>query len=195
MGLKRNGSSSRIRSLGVLAAFAVSLPILVPTGADAAKSNLGGGAVHGTAVFAAPGIPPAGQPCVAISFTVNGVAPAFVMNTVITGYLGLINITGTGSTDCTSATVSGGDLSLSATGSGPTGSEIACGPLVGGFTRIGVEVAVQIAGPCTVNQYGTGDVQFLADLVFTPTPPGAGVTQPILTANFDGVFTVVPAQS
>lgn len=184
----------RVRSLALATAAVAGSGALLPGPAEAAKSNLGGGAVTGSVVFVPPGIPPAGQPCVATAFTVEAVAPAFVLNTVITGYLGLITITGTGTTDCTSATISGGELTLTVTGEGPTGSRVDCA-LTGGFTRIGVEVAVQLAGDCTVNNYGTGTVQFLSDLVFVPTPPGAGITQPILTAEFEGAFVVIPSQS
>jgi hypothetical protein len=183
----------RARGLGMAVTLVVS-PFLLPSHAEAARSNLGGGAVHGSVVFAPPGIPPAGQPCVPVSFTVNATAPTFVLNTVITGYAGLITITGSGATDCTSTTVSGGTLALTVTGEGPTGSRVDC-QLAGGFTRLAVEIVVQLTGPCVVNQYGTGPVQFLSNLLFTPLPPGAGVTQPVLTANFDGAFVVVPAQS
>ena len=179
----------------MLAALAASIPILAPTGAQAVKSNLGGGVVHGTTIFDPPGIPAAGQPCQPVSFSLDAESPAFVMNTVITGYLGVIEITGTGNTDCTSTTVSGGDLVLSITGEGPTGSRVNCPVLEGGYTRVGVEVLVQLTGECIVNEYGTGPVQFISELVFTPLPPGAGVTGPVLEANFDGVFAVVPAQS
>lgn len=196
MGSNRSGKASRIRSLGMLAAaLAVSIPLLTPTGANAAKSNLGGGVVHGTTVFDPPGIPAAGEPCQPVSFSVEGQSASFMMNTVITGYLGAIQITGTGNTDCTSATVSGGDLTLRITGEGPTGSRVDCPVLDGGYTRIGVEVIVQLTGECVVNEFGTGLVQFVSELVFTPLPPGGGVTGPVLEANFDGAFAVVPAQS
>jgi hypothetical protein len=187
----------RIRSGLAVGLVVASALVLVPGTADAAKFNVGAGVVLGTAQFASPGLAPAGQPCVPGSFTVTGTGAAAALNTVITGYVGTITLTGSGTTECGSTTASGGTLNVRVSGTGPTSSQIDCGPLIGTFTRAIVEVVVQVTGSCTINQYGTAPIQFVADLVFTPgtTTPGQGVTAPIMTAEFAGPFVLVPAAS
>lgn len=188
---------SRLRMLGVLVAFAVSVPVAAPDAARAEKFNVGGGIVHGVTVFDGDGLPPADEDCVpGLTFTVKGVAPGVVYNTVTTGFVGDLEIVGSGRSECGSATESGGTLELTITGTGPTGSEITCDPLAGGFLRNATAVRVELAGSCSVNNYGTAEIQFLAQLQFTPSEPvGAAVTEPVKKAFFDGDFVIVPAAS
>jgi hypothetical protein len=119
------------------------------------------------------------------------------MNTVITGFVGELALTGNGTTTCGSAIASGGSLELTVGGRGPTGSQFDCATLTGTFDRTAVVVRVTLEGSCVVNQFtrGTLAVQFLSQLVFTPLPPGAGVTGNIMTSNFDGTFAVFPANA
>jgi hypothetical protein len=162
----------------------------LPATADT-PANVGGGGVTGTAQFESPGIPPATAECRPTKFELeNTTAPAFVLNTVITGYLGEIVLTGGGEAECTALTTSGGTLTLAAEGNGPTGSKVECPVLDGTFTREGVEVVVVLTGDCTVNAFGTGKVEFLATLTFVPTPRDDGH---VMTADFHGNFLVRPA--
>lgn len=206
MGWHENRKVGRGRKLGTLAALATAIPLLVPTQAGADKFNVGGGVVHGEVEFDAPGLPAVGESCVVnvddVDFTVDGFAPSFVYNTVITGFAGAIHIGGKGTSVCAEGPVREGRLALTITGTGPTGSQIACGEtlgqeLKGGFTRVGTVVTVEIFGDCTVNSYGTARIQFLSTLQFTPSEPtGAGVNGTnIEKAFFDGDFVLVPAAS
>lgn len=177
---------------GVLAAAVVAL-VMAPTPSHASR-NIGAGVVHGTVQFDSPGLAQAGQPCVPGTFDLVATGAAGAMNTVITGYVGTLSITGEGTTNCGSATASGGTLRVFVTGTGPTSSQIDCGPLEGFFTRAVLEIVVLVTGSCTINKYGTAPIQFLANLVFSPAtdPPGQGVNQSIMTANFDGPFVLAP---
>lgn len=195
MGLHRIGRWSRARSLVIVGLLAGS--IFVPTNANASR-NIGAGVVHGTAQFVAPGLPPANATCQSADFDlVDSLAIGVVLNTVITGFTGELALTGGGETTCGSAAFSGGSLTLTVSGTGPTGSQLDCATLNGNFERTAVVVRVTLDGSCIVNQFtrGTTAVQFLAQLVFTPLPPGAGVTSHIMTANFDGTFAVFPASA
>jgi hypothetical protein len=203
---KGSGTSGRTRILALFTVLGAFIPLVAPSGAQAAKYNIGGGVVHGVTEFEGAGLPPVGAPCVVgvddVDFTVDGLAPSFVYNTVITGYAGAIHIGGGGTSVCAEGAVRTGSLKLTITGTGPTGSQIACGDiegeeLTGGFTRVGSVVTVEIFGECKVNSYGTARIQFLSTLQFTPfDPTGAGTGQTyIKKAFFDGEFVLVPAES
>lgn len=189
---------ARRRALGLLAVLAVGVPLFSPDGAKAAKFNVGGGAVHGSVVFDDPGLSGNPDTCVPnLHFGLEALAPGVAYNTVTTGFVGDLEITGDGTSDCGTPLGSGGTLTLHVTGTGPTGSEIVCDPLSGGFSRTATAVTVDLSGSCTVNNYGTAQIQFLAVLQFTPTAPaGAPATGAnIMEAIFDGDFVIVPAAS
>lgn len=195
------------RIVGLAAALAVAVPLLAPTGAHAEKANVGGGAIHGTVEFDSPGLESA---CVnGVGFDVNGFAPSFVYNTVITGFAGAFRLTGRGFSECQpgSQVLRSGTLDLTASGTGPTGSRIECASLSGQFERIGTAVTVNVNGDCIVNSYGLGTNTFIAALQFTPldftvedanpeppNPPALNVSPNVVirTAYFDGNFIMFP---
>jgi hypothetical protein len=198
--MSSQGSRKRFRreSLGLLVVLAMSGPLVAPDGATAAKFNLGGGVVHGEVVFDDPGLSGDPNTCVSnLHFSIEAVAPGVAYNTVTTGFVGDLEMTGDGWSDCGTPLGSGGTLTLHVTGTGPTGSEIVCDPLQGGFSRTATVVTVDLFGSCTVNNYGTAQIQFLSVLQFTPTAPtGAPATgASIKEAIFDGDFVIVPAAS
>lgn len=182
----------RIRRATTVVALALSVSFVFPSGAPATtKANVGGGVVEGTAVFDAPGIPPASANCQPTRFTLQGAtATGVVLNTVITGFPGQMTITGEGRASCTSVVNSDGPLTITVTGTGPTGSQVDCPALAGTFTRVGLATAVVLSGDCTVNQFGTGRVEFIASLGFVPAQPDS--TGHIPSADFAGTFVVRP---
>lgn len=197
----------RARIVGMAAALAVAVPLLAPTGAHADRANVGGGAIHGTVDFDSPGLESA---CTSgVGFDVDGFAPSFVYNTVITGFVGAFRLTGRGFSECQpgSQVLRSGTLELTATGTGPTGSRLACATLSGQFERIGTVVTVNVGGDCIVNSYGLGTNTFIATLQFTPldftvedanpeppAPPNLNVSPNVVirTAYFDGTFAMIP---
>jgi len=189
---------ARRRRLWVLVALALAMPFVVSDGAKATKYNVGGGTVHGNVVFDDPGLSADPDTCVPnLGFNLTAVAPAVVYNTVTTGFVGDLEMTGEGVSDCGTPLGSGGTLTLHVTGTGPSGSEIVCDPLSGGFSRSATVVSVELFGSCTVNNYGTALIQFLSVLQFTPTAPtGAPANgSNIKEAVFDGEFVIVPSGS
>lgn len=196
MQLRRPGWRSR--AVGTLMALAVSIPALAPAADADTMYNAGGGGVTGTAVFDVGSLPPvtAGGCTQTLDFHLeNTIAPSFVFNTVFTGFVGEVDITGTGkSLVCGTASTNTGSLELRIEGRGPTGSHFICAELDGGYTRQGALVVVTVFGNCTVNDFGTGTITFNAGLLFVPMPLGAGVTGPITRADFHGAFAIVPAE-
>ncbi len=155
-------------------------------------STVGAGSATGAVSFAAPGVPKTGDPCAATSFSLSGSSEAFAINTVITGYAGPVTLTGSGSSTCESTSAASGLLTLTASGTGPTGSTVQCTSLTGGYTRVATDVIAQLGGTCVVNNY-PARVTFVFRGQFVPTGVGAGVTTSIRTATFAGGFAVAPA--
>jgi hypothetical protein len=195
-------SRKRALSLGLVAAFAIGMPLAVPEGVKA-SNNVGSGVVHGTTVFDGDGLATDPETCVPnLGFSVKGIAPGVVYNTVTTGFVGDLEIEGRGTSECGATLGSGGTLTLKITGTGPTGSEIICDPLTGGFSRTATVVSVELTGSCSVNDYGTAPIRFLSVLNFTPTAPMDPTTDPptiagvngtkIKEALFDGKFVIIP---
>lgn len=204
---------------GLLAAAAVCLlvaaapanathgPIIHPT-------NVGGGVMSGKATFTTPaaGVPGVGQTCGSSVVTVEAEAPMFALNTVLTGYLGPIDIEAQGSSNCETAASGQGDIvSATVTGTGPTGSEISCPSMTGEYSRIGTVAIVQVTGDCIVNLFSISDTSIVGTLVVVPTEsdyetldPEAGrpddptttdvnESKPVKYGRLDGPFVVVPA--
>jgi hypothetical protein len=156
------------------------------------KSNVGGGAVTANVTVEEPatGLPGVAQGCQPARTTVVGEAPAVVLNTVLTGYVGSVQITGEAVSECENAESGDGDIVLEAHGVGPTLSRIDCGPytenpgqakLEGEFTRVAGTILVQAEGPCTINKFALAQVRFVAELQAVPTEDDH--TTPATSAN------------
>lgn len=125
--------------------------------ADAAW-NVGGGTFSGTRTPAAdPGC-----------FALAGKATGLVLNTVLTGDIGDIVFVGS---DC------GGTLTVTAYGEGPTGSRIDCAKLTGTGAASAATLDLALTGPCLVNKFNTGPIDFVARTALSPTGHFAGVMQ------------------
>lgn len=194
MGGQANGRAGRARGVVIAVALAFAVPLLAPTGAQGA-AIVGGGAIHGTVDFDSPGLPTGA--CVNdTGFDVNGFAPSVVYNTVITGFVGALRLSGRGNSECEAATeiTRNGSLNpLTATGTGPTGSRLDCATLSGTFNRIGTVVSVRVNGDCIVNSYRLERVNFDAVLQFTPRETAeVNGSIHVTKAFFDGAFTLSP---
>lgn len=162
-----------------------------------ARYNVGAGAVSGSVTIGGAGIPLGDEPCEATTFTFDpgSTATGVVFNTVITGHAGGITLTGSGGSACENAlTATGTTMTLTADGTGPTGSRVTCPSLTGAFLRVAAAVQVNLVGQCTVNNFSppTGAVRFTAAVTFVPTQ-GDGVETRIKKGSFAGTFSVVPA--
>ena len=150
-----------------------------------AGENAGAGVARGSIVFAAP--VDLGGGCQATDFTFSGGSDTVVVNTVLTAYVGPVNITGSGRDSCPSGASESGSLSVTVGGTGPTGSEFECGSLSGTYTRLLTAVTVNVSGECSVNGFPAGDITFLAEAVVTPDPGFS-----FETAEFVAPFSIVP---
>lgn len=204
--MRSQGVDSRIKKRGV--AFAVALVVLMPLlgtpTAHAQKANVGGGVVVGGVEFTnGTSIPPVNQGCENVMFDLTETRATLVgMNTVFTGYAGVDDVIVDGfgaSNTCEDVASGSGEISIWASGTGPTGSRIDCGseitPMSGEYTRVGGVVTVSVRGDCVINQFGTGTVEFVAVLDFSPANEGGGVTDPVTAGDFAGPFTISPAFS
>lgn len=172
-------------------------------------SNVGFGVVQGLVTFDdGATLPPGGETCDTTSWTFEGTAdPGFALNTVITGYVGPITITAEGGAECENAESGSGELTLTASGDGPTGSEVDCPPapdpgdpenppLSGTFQRVGSTVLVDVRGACEVNNFGIASVRFISTGEFIPSDAdgipavGPGVTEHVKYATYTGIFTI-----
>lgn len=175
--------------------LAVVMIFSVPTAARG-DNNLGGGAVQGTFDYGSTPMPPTLSVCESTTFDVEMQAGAFVFNTVISGYAGTVTITGDGASNCESMSLGGGTLSNLSLEGGPTPNEsvIDCGPLEGGYTRVFTRMTVVLSGECTVNQFGTGNVNFIGQFDVVPAGLGGeGFLAPVTSAQVEGSFTISPA--
>lgn len=148
--------------------------------------------LQGTIAFD-PKLPAAGAPCRATAFTWSAQAGAAAANTVIAGYVGPIEVTGSGSGLCESMTSGDGVLSVRLTGHNPTtGSEVECPSLSGRYGRVLSDTTVHLTGECSVNRFGLGVVLFVGRVQVVPTGAGAGVLTSASTADTVGPFVIVP---
>lgn len=154
-------------------------------------SNVGAGGFTGSVAFEPPGVPPILAPCAPTTFSFDGEAEAFVLNTTIVGYAGPVTFEGGGSSECENATGGSGSLTLSAEGEGPTGSTIVCDSLTGDFSRFLVRAQINLTGDCTINGISTTGILFTAD-VLVAADGATGITDPVLLAHFAGDFAVSP---
>lgn len=172
--------------VGVLALGLTALP------GPAQAANVGGGAVTGSVSFSAPGVPPAGQTCIATLFTLKGASHAAVLNTALSAFVGPVSFDGHGGSACENASSGTGTLTLTAQGTGPTESRLSCPTLSGIYLRAGAHVTAVLSGNCSINGLPSM-VNFAATVEFHPDTPGAGVTTNVMTATFAGDFVVAPA--
>jgi hypothetical protein len=175
---------------------------LLPAGsASAVGNNIGGGTMLGTVNFSS-GIPPLNQPCAPTSFTLQGQSlDSSIFNSTIVGYLGEIDISGTGGSSCEGALAGSGNLTLTSVSSPPAGgvfqSTIKCADpnavpattLSGTYTRNGADVEAVLSGNCIING-STVPVGFIFRGPFVPTNSGGGTTAPVTNATFTGPFVV-----
>ncbi|MDX6670069.1 MAG: hypothetical protein QOI91_432 [Solirubrobacteraceae bacterium] len=164
---------------------------LVQPAAANALSNVGGGAVSGTAHFSQP-IPQAGQACAPTTFTLSGGSSMFTLTTVnlnvISGYAGPLTFSGSGGSGCESGSSGSGNLTLTATGDG----SVYCPSLGGSYARVATDVQVSAGGGCTINGV-PAQILFNFHGEFVPTNTGGGLTAPITDASFAGAVVVLPA--
>ncbi len=137
-------------------------------------SNVGTGVLNGTVEFTSPseGIPGALETCVeGATARVEATAPVVVLNTVLTGFVGPVQITADSVATCEKAEQGAGSIAVEAHGVGPTGSQLDCGPfaddplqpkLTGEYVRVGNAVTVQASGSCTVNKFAISNVTFIS---------------------------------
>lgn len=181
------------RSAGLV--VAALLALLVGAPAQAAKT--GGGVASGTMAFT-PGIAPLGPTCQASTVPEFELASeAFLLDTQIVGYAGPLTITMSGATFCETFSAGSGTLTGSIRGDNTlNGSTIRCTSLQGGFTRVLTDIRIRLAGPCTINQFGTSNIGFLGELTFVPNGleqgRPAGILQPVTSAQLRGAFVVTP---
>jgi hypothetical protein len=183
------------------AAAAVVVGALVPAASATADPIVGpynaAAGVFSGSVNVSPGIPTVGKPCVAQTLSgLNATAvKAVAFNTVITGYTGSLQLTGSGASSCDSLALGQGSLSLAIPYTvGDTGSTIECPTLTGNYTRVGSILQVTINGACKVNNHDGGVITFLAVGLFRPSQ-GDGINTPVTQSTFAGVFGAAPLLS
>lgn len=192
--MRKFGSNRARAARQAAVVLAIGSLLAVPTAADAG-TNLGGGTIQGSVFLGGSGIPTGSEPCEPTTFLFgpDSKATGSVFNTVITGHVGDITLTGGGGSACENALTSAGTtITVTADGTGPTLSRVTCPSLTGTFIRVAAAVEVNVVGDCTVNNYGTGRVRLLATSVFVPTE-GDGVQTRITEGRFLGNFVVIPA--
>lgn len=153
--------------------------------------NVGGGPITGSVAFTPPGVPPIDEQCAATDFDITGSSEAAWVNGSGEVYLGPLTLTGDGGSDCEHAGAGSGTLTVSAVGESDVGS-LACGPLDGSYTRALTDMTVIVSGDCEINGFEVVRVSFVAKVEVRPAPDGAGITEPVMTAEFDGAFNVIP---
>jgi hypothetical protein len=202
--ITRAASSRRFKSAALLGAVAL-LGAFMATPAGAAY-NIGGGAITGSVAFdSGKEVPPFFSPCAPTSFklTVDNAntsanSATVVINTQGTEYAGTVDLQGTGSSICESASTGGGNLTLTTVkGVGPNEGTISCADpatgttLRGTYVRVYTDVSALLHGSCTINGHAA-TVTFAFHGEFVPTSPGQGLSSPVSSATFTGPFAVIP---
>lgn len=198
----------------VIGAVLLAATLLQPTvAAGQSTSNIGFGAYAGSINYTNPvpravnsASPTVTEPCVPTTFTISGSTPVsatFVFNTALTGHLGTLNWSGTGSSTCETALGGAGAITLTnVQGVGPTNSKIDCAnpskvpatTLTGGYTRTATDFEAVLGGRCIINGPPGFDAAVLFSLRGEWEPePGTGVTTSTTKASIQGVILVQPA--
>ncbi len=180
---KRKGRTSTRSTAALFAAIVGLLASATSLGAQKPvipPSNVGAGTLSGKVEFTSPaeGIPGALKTCVPATAQVQATAPVVVVNTVLTGFVGPVQITATGTSGCEKAEQGQGTLEIEAHGVGPTGSRLDCGPfpekpsqpkLTGVYVRVGAAITVQASGSCTINKFAISNVTFVSEIASAAT--------------------------
>lgn len=156
----------------------------------AAPATAGGGAFVGELAYR-PGL--AHGSCAATSFDVGAQAAAAVLNVAVSGFVGPVGLTGSGTSPCESFALGGtGTMALRLQGRGPTDSHIVC-DISGPYTRAAVVLTAALRGGCVVNGLSAHGVAVRIGAIVAPeSPVGGGVIVPLQTARLAGTFAVAP---
>jgi hypothetical protein len=219
-GIYRASMGRRARRVTVaLGAVLLAAALSNPGSAAAQSSNIGAGAYTGSIAYntaiprlvnsnTPPGSILEGEDCVATTFSIQGTTPVsavFVLNTALSGYLGTLSWSGTGSSDCETALGGSGTIRLtSVSGVGPTNSKISCASttagttLTGGYTRTATDFEAVLGGTCTLNANPPSFPGFPARVLFVlrgewEPEDGKGVTTSTTDALIEGAILVQPA--
>ena len=187
------GWSRRLAARMVLP-VAMAAVTAMQTAAPALAEVVASGVVSGEVDFSPPGVPPAGQPCIATSFTFSGTAQAVVVISDGNSWAGALGITGAGGSSCEDAAHAIGSVSVSVVSYWSTnGGSFSCSSLSGSYLRAATTVAVIVSGPCTVNGRAEGSMTVIVAGEFVPQGQlGAGIVAPVRTAAFAASFTAAP---
>lgn len=167
----------------MLLASAAAVMALGAPAAAAQGENLGGGVAVGTVAFETP--VHLGGGCRSTGFTISGSSQTAVVNTVVTAYVGPVELRGSGHDACPSSLARTGAFELTATGEAANGSTLAC-DLEGTYTRLGTLASVTTSGTCIVNAF-PAEVTFVAEVPVVPDQ-----LSPMRSAQFVAPFTVSP---
>ena len=160
------------------------------------NKNVGTGSLSGTVSYRDAGLPGVGEACEPTAFDLKGTtSQTFILNTVITGYLGTLRISGSGSSACENVAGGSGELAVKVTGLGPTGSRIDCpaardpGALAGTYARTLTSVSLTVEGQCIINNYNRAPAyRFEAEAAFAPN----ALLGRIGEAGLTGFFRIAP---
>lgn len=177
---------------GMMACAVACLSSAMPASAN---DTVVAGVVSGLVTFAAPGVPPAGQPCVATSLTFSGTAQVAGTTGSADAWAGAVGLTGTGGAVCESAdraTNTSLTVSVFPYATLVGSPSLSCTNLVGSYTRVGTTVHVDVAGTCTDNGVSTAGFNIFVDGEFLPSGgTSAGITQPVMGATFAGSVVAI----
>lgn len=169
-----------------------------PSGPSSSRSfsvgppaTAGGGGVAGTVTYASPGVPLGVCEPLASSFTLASAAAVF--NTAIVGFVGPVELRGTGTSACESVQFASGNLTLDITDSGTNDSTLICEDLDGTYTRIGTSLVLLLTGGCIVNDFPISGIELSATLQFAPVDIPDNLSGRVENAAVGGAFVVHPA--
>ena len=202
-----------------LAGGAAVLAATAAVPASAAGFNTGAGEATVFVNFPGPTyIPPLGAPCGPVSFNLAGSGTGTVLNSVLSDFVGVFPLNGTGGDQCanteddlgaTTFTFNGFDAVYNITQYAY--SEFNCPTgLTGSFFRVGLHTHVDITGSCIISNTVAGTTHFLSEGEFIPGVPkevpvpanpvipvggGSGSAgDPVNSGVYYGAFAMVPQQ-
>ena len=149
---------------------------------------VGSGKASGRLAYAEPGIP-AGS-CVATAFDVQLDAQTAIVDAAIVGYVGPLQLAGSGTSACEDRSMGSGPLTLSVTGTSLTQSTMSCPALSGSFTRVGVVFTGEVAGGCHINAFPTGRTTWTVTASAVPMDATNGTNAPYRDVKVDGALAV-----